>query len=171
MVVSKKVVVLLAVALTVFTIGAAYAQQSAETQTVTGTSQTITVVDLPSLFEEKTGTITITTEGINLDPDVPGPGPIAFTARNQTDIPRGVVLTSTDRADNPIIRYSRKIAPGESVLVRFWVYPDKDFTVRDYTSRQIVRGESIWASTFSTSFEGPVAPTTTIALAPPIVIP
>lgn len=148
-------------------VGAVHAQQTPATPE----QETMIVTDFDRLFEPKTATITITTAGISVTPDPPGSGPVTFTVNNQTGTSRGVVMTGIDRADTPIIRYTRMIGPGGSATTHFWIYPERQFQVRDYTARRIVAGESIWTSTFTTAFAGPAAPTMVVAVTPEEPVP
>ncbi len=102
-------------------------------------------------YTRESGTITITNSGIEVSPQSNNHGPITYTVYNRTNRPRGVVITGTDRADSPIIRYTRMIPPGSSTHMQFWLYEGKTYTVKDFTSRFAENGEMRFNSHFTTT--------------------
>jgi len=108
-----------------------------------------------AIFDRTTATITITNSDITVTPDPPGPGPVTFTVVNNSDSPRGVVLSGFDLVGSPILRYSSLVNPGEEAPVGFWLYEGVNYTVKDYTSMSVDRSKTQFTSTLSTAITVP----------------
>lgn len=99
-------------------------------------------------YQRQTGTITITSAGIEVNPQTTMLGPITFNVVNKTNQARGVVITGEDRTGSPIIRYTRMISPGSSTSMSFWLYEGKNYTIRDFTRRYAVGNQMRFNSSF-----------------------
>jgi hypothetical protein len=107
-------------------------------------------------FPRQSATITLTNSGITISPSQLNPGPTMFTVKNDSDRPRGVYVTGTDRTGNPIMRHSPKIMSGQTTHMGFWMYQGHAYRFHDYTSMQIVRDRSNFVSAYSTEMSVPV---------------
>lgn len=107
-----------------------------------------------SRFPPTTATITLTNDDISITPSQLDPGPVTFTIRNDSDKTRGVYVTGEDLAGTPLIRYSPRVMPGNSVQMNFWLYQGSVYTFRDYMSRSNVTGE-LFGSAYSTEVSIP----------------
>jgi hypothetical protein len=107
-------------------------------------------------FPRTTATITLTDTGMTIEPSRLSPGSVNFTIRNNSSRTRGVYMTGQDRAGSPIIKYTSRLNPGSSTNREFWLYQGNTYTFRDYTSREIRNGESVFVSTYSTQVTIPV---------------
>lgn len=101
-------------------------------------------------FPRQSATISLTDTGLNITPAQLNPGPVTFTVVNNSDVARGVYVTGQDRVGTPLLRHSMRIMPGASMTMEFWLYQGNDYIFRDFTSRRIVDGESVFASNYST---------------------
>lgn len=101
-------------------------------------------------FQRQTGTITITSTGIEVSPQATTLGPITFNVINQTNRARGVVITGEDRTGSPIIRYTRMIPPGSRTSMSFWLFEGRNYTIRDFTRRYAVGHQMRFDSSFRT---------------------
>lgn len=106
-------------------------------------------------FQRSEATIVMTDNGITVTPANLGPGPVTFIVQNNSNMVRGVVLSGADRSGSPVLRYSPRINPGGSGKVDFFLYEGRNYTFRDYISRRVASGGSVFQTSYSTQMAVP----------------
>lgn len=109
------------------------------------------------VYEQHSAMITIGDNSLDVTPQQSTLGPVVFTIKNDTRMPKGVIISGQDRSGSRIVRYSRIVRPGHSATMNFWLFEGRTYKIQDY-SRRVMRGKPEYASRFTTDFVVQPAP-------------